>query len=281
MKRLTLLVCLLMPLLSRAQVNTDLFDTGFHSNTAIGQLEEMSGQSISGSSYSSSSYSISSSSSSYHSSGTTGADAIRNAKGKFKKPSSKIKTPKYHTPRPSKAEREYARKLDKWNSRSKKTREQAQSAQQRYARTSNYKLKNIRPLPENPSGTQIPRMIIRNNVPQHITLDYPVFKDTVWNKLPDGRLEGIVRECKYFAFGAIPGEEGWFNEFRFTNPTEKEITVRVEYEVKYGKDGTTWRETKTIHMPPARINEPSVYNNSLGVYTDESLRYRILNVTKL
>ena len=27
-----------MPLLSRAQVNTDLFDTGFHSNTAIGQL---------------------------------------------------------------------------------------------------------------------------------------------------------------------------------------------------------------------------------------------------
>lgn len=278
MKRLAILIGLLLPLATWAQVNTDLFDTGFHTNSAIGQLEEMSGQSISGSSYSSSSYSGSTSGSSYHSSGTTGANAIRDAKSKFKKPSAR--TSKYRPPRPSKAEREAARKLDKWNSRSKKTRERAESAQ-RYARTSNYKLKDISPLPEHASATPIPRMIIRNNVPQHITLDYPVFKDTVWNKLPGGMLEGTVRESKYFAFGAIPGEEGWFNEFRFTNPTEKELTVRVEYEVKYGKDGTTWRETKTVHMPPARINEPSVYNNSLGVYTDDSLRYRILNVTKL
>ena len=280
MKRLAILIGLLLPLATWAQVNTDLFDMGFHTNSAIGQLEEMSGQSISGSSYSGSSYSGSTSGSSYHSSGTTGANAIRDAKSNFKKPSSKIKTPKYRPPRPSKAERERARKLDKWNTRSKKTREQAQNAQ-RYARTSNYKLKDLTPLPEHASATPIPRMIIRNNVPQHITLDYPVFKDTVWNKLPNGMLEGTVRESKYFAFGAIPGEEGWFNEFRFTNPTEKELTVRVEYEVKYGKDGTTCRETKTVHMPPARINEPSVYNNSLGVYTDDSLRYRILNVTKL
>lgn len=279
MKRLTLLLCLLLPLTTLAQVNTDLFDTGFHSSSAIGQLEEMSGQSISSSSYSSSSYS--SSGHSYHSSGTTGADAIMNAKSKFSKPSKpSAKTRTYSHSRPSKAERERARKLEKWNSRSKKIREKAESAQ-RYSRTSNYKLKDLQPLPENPSETPIPRMIIRNNVPQHITLDYPVARDTVWNKLPDGRLEGTVRECKYFAFGAIPGEEGWFNEFRFSNPTSKEISIRVEYEIKYGRDGATRRESKIVNIPPARINEPSVYNNSLGVYTDDSARYRILNVTQL
>ena len=276
MKRLFTLICLLLPLSALAQVNTDLFDTGFHTGSAIGQLEEMSGQSVHRpSSYNSGS---STNSGSSYSSGTTGAEAVRNAKSKFKKPSAK--TPKYRPPRPSKAEKERARKLDKWNTRSKKTRERAESAQ-RYARTSNYKLKDIQPMQENASGTQIPRMIIRNNVPQHITLDYPVFRDTVWTKLPSGMLEGKVRESKYFAFGAIPGEEGWFNEFRFTNPTDKEITVRVEYEVKYGRDGIVRSEHKIVHMPPARINEPSVYNNSLGVYTDDSIRYRILNVTRL
>ena len=274
MKRWTLLVCLLLPLAGWAQVNTDLFDTGFHSSTAIGQLEEMSGQSISRPSYSSSSYGTSSSSS-YSSSGTTGADAIRDAKSKFKKPGGR--TPKYRPPRPSKAQKAYARKLKKWNTQSKKSRENAQ----RYTRTSHYKLKDIQPLPERPSGTVIPRMVIPNNIPQHITLDYPVERDTVWNKLPDGTLEGTVQESKFFAFGAIPGEEGWFNELRFTNPSSKEISIRVEDEVKYGKDGATRREHKVVHMPPARINEPSVYNNSLGVYTDNSIRYRILNVTRL
>ena len=274
MKRWTLLVCLLLPLAGWAQVNTDLFDTGFHSSTAIGQLEEMSGQSISRPSYSSGSYSTSSGSS-YSNSGTTGAEAIRNAKSKFKKPSPR--TPKYRPPRPTKAQKAYARKLRKWNARSRKTREKAQ----RYARTSHFKLKDIKPLAENPSGTAIPRMVIRNNIPRHITLDYPVYRDTVWTKLPDGTLEGKVQESKYFAFGAIPGEEGWFNEFRFTNPTSKEISIRVEYEVKYGKDGATRQEHKIVHMPPARINEPSIYNNSLGVYTDNSIRYRVLNVTRL
>ena len=274
MKRWTLLVCLLLPLAGWAQVNTDLFDTGFHSSTAIGQLEEMSGQSISRPSYSSGSYSTSSGSS-YSNSGTTGAEAIRNAKSKFNKPSSR--TPKYRPPRPSKAQKEYARKLKKWNARYRKTRENAQ----RYTRTSHYKLKDIRPLAENLAGTAVPRMVISNNIPKHITLDYPVYRDTIWNKLPDGTLEGTVQESKYFAFGAIPGEEGWFNEFRFTNPSNKEISIRVEYEVKYGKDGATRREHKVVHMPPARINEPSVYNNSLGVYTDNSIRYRILNVTRL
>ena len=276
MKRWTLLVCLLLPLAGLAQVNTDLFDTGFHSSTAIGQLEEMSGQSISRPSYSSSSYSTSSGSS-YSNSGTTGAEAIRNAKSKFKKPSSTARTPKYRPPRPSKAQKEYARKLKKWNTQSKKSRENAQ----RYTRTSHYKLKDIQPLQERPSGTVIPRMVIPNNIPQHITLDYPVYRDTIWNKLPDGTLEGTVQESKYFAFGAIPGEEGWFNELRFTNPSGKEISIRVEYEVKYGKDGATRREHKVVHMPPARINEPSIYNNSLGVYTDNSARYRVLNVTRL
>lgn len=274
MKRLTLLVCLMLPLVGRAQVNLDLFDTGFHSSSAIGQLEEMTGQSVSGSTYSSSSYSTSSGNS-YYSSGTTGADAIRDAKSKFKKPSAR--TPKYRPPRPSRAQKEYARKLKKWNTKSKKIRENAQ----RYTRTSYFKLKDIKPLAENPSGTAIPRMVIPNNIPRHITLDYPVYRDTVWNKLPDGTLEGKVQESKYFAFGAIPGEEGWFNELRFTNPSRKEISIRVEYEVKYGKDGATRGEYKIVHMPPARINEPSVYNNSLGVYTDNSTRYRILNVTRL
>ena len=273
MKRWTFLLCLLLPLAGLAQVNTDLFDTGFHSSTAIGQLEEMSGQSISRPSYSSGSYSTSSGSS-YSNSGTTGAEAIRNAKSKFKKPSSTARTPKYRPPRPSKAQKEYARKLKKWNARYRKTRENAQ----RYTRTSHY---DIRPLPERPSGTVIPRMVIPNNIPQHITLDYPVYRDTIWNKLPDGTLEGTVQESKYFAFGAIPGEEGWFNELRFTNPSGKEISIRVEYEVKYGKDGATRREYKVVHMPPARINEPSIYNNSLGVYTDNSARYRVLNVTRL
>ncbi len=262
---------LLLPFAAAAQVNLDLFDTGFHSSSAIGQLEEMSGQSVSTSSgssyYSSGSYN-------YHS-GTTGAEAIRDAKSKFKKPSPRPQ--KYRPPRPSKAQKEYARKLKKWNKRSEKTREQAQ----RYTRTSNFKLKDIQPLPEKPSQTPIPRMVIRNNIPQHITLDYPVFRETVWNKRPDGTLEGTVRESKYFAFGAIPGEEGWFNELRFTNPSDKEISVKVEYEKKYGKDGSALREYKIIHMPPGRINEPSVYNNSLGVYTDDSIRYRILSVTKL
>ena len=274
MKRWTLLVCLLLPLAGLAQVNTDLFDTGFHSSTAIGQLEEMSGQSISRPSYSSGSYSTSSGSS-YSNSGTTGADAIRDAKSKFKKPGGR--TPKYRPPRPSKAQKAYARKLKKWNTQSKKSRENAQ----RYTRTSHYKLKDIQPLQERPSGTVIPRMVIPNNIPQHITLDYPVERDTVWNKLPDGTLEGTVQESKFFAFGAIPGEEGWFNELRFTNPSSKEISIRVEYEVKYGKDGATRREHKVVHMPPARINEPSIYNNSLGVYTDNSIRYRVLNVTRL
>ena len=273
MKRLTLLVCLLLPLSVLAQVNTDLFDTGFRSSTAIGQLEEMSGRSVSSSS-GTASYS-SGSSNYYYSSGTTGADAVRDAKSKFKKPSAKV--PKYRPPKPSKAEKAYARKLKKWNSQSRK---QAESAQ-RYARTSNFKLKNIQPLSENLPDTTVPRLVIQNNVPRHITLDYPVSKDTVWKKLPDGTLEGTVQESKYFAFGAIPGEDGWFNEFRFTNPSDKEVSVRVEYEVKEGKDGTPRRKNKTVHMPPARINEPSVYNNSLGVYTDESIRYRILSVTKL
>ena len=266
-------MCLLAPIAAAAQVNLDLFDTGFHSSTAIGQLEEMSGQSISSSSYSSGSYTTSSGN--YYSSGTTGADAIREAKAKFKKPSPR--TPKYHSSRPSKAQRKYARNLKKWNSRSKKTREQAQ----RYVRTSNFKLKDVQPLPEKPTETPIPRMIIRNNIPQHITLDYPVYRDTVWNKQSDGTLEGTVRQSKYFAFGAIPGEEGWFNEFRFTNPTDKEISVRVEYELKYGRDGRPLSKSKIINMPPGRINEPSIYNNSLGVYTDSSIRYRILNVTVL
>ena len=274
MKRLTLLVCLLLPLSVWAQVNTDLFDTGFRSSSAIGQLEEMSGQSVSRSNYSSGNYSTSSGSS-YYSSGSTGADAIRDAKSKFKKPSAR--TPKDRPPQQSRAQKEYARKLKKWNARSKKTRENAR----RYARTSHFKLKNVQPLAENTSGTAIPRMVIPNNIPRHITLDYPVYRDTVWNKLPDGTLEGKVQDCNYFSFGAIPGEEGWFNEFRFTNPTSKEITVKVEYEVKYGKDGTTRREHKVVHMPPARINEPSIYNNSLGVYTDNSIRYRFLNVTRL
>ena len=273
MKRLIIIICLLWPFAAAAQVNTDLFDTGFQSSTAIGQLEEMSGQSISSSSYSPGSYS--SSSGSYHSSGTTGSEAIRDAKSKFKKPSARPQ--KYRSPRPSKAEKEYARKLKKWNDRSKKTREQAQ----RYTRTSNFKLNNIQPLPEKPSATPIPRMVIRNNIPQHITLDYPVQKDIVWNKRPDGTLEGTVLESKYFAFGAIPGEKGWFNELRFTNPSDKEIIVKVEYELKYGRDGRTLRESKVIHMPPGRINEPSVYNNSLGVYSDKTWRYRILSVTKL
>lgn len=274
MKRLTLLVCLMLPLVGRAQVNLDLFDTGFHSSSAIGQLEEMTGQSVSGSTYSSGSYSTSSGNS-YYSSGTTGADAIRDAKSKFKKPSAR--TPKYRPPRPSRAQKEYARKLKKWNTKSKKIRENAQ----RYTRTSFFKLKDIKPLAENPSGTAIPRMVIPNNIPRHITLDYPVYRDTVWNKLPDGTLEGKVQECKYFAFGAIPGEDGWFNEFRFTNHTSREYTVKVKYEVKYGKDGATRQESKIVHIPPARVNEPSVYNNSLGVYTDNSIRYRILNVTRL
>ena len=275
MKKMILLVCLLLPLSAGAQVNTDLFDTGFHSNSAIGQLEEMSGQSISSSSNTSSSTPYYSSSTPYYSSGTTGADAVRDAKSKFKKPSAR--TPKYRAPRPSKAQREYARKVKKWNARSGKTRESAR----RYTRTSRFKLKNVQPLTENLLGTAIPRMAIPSNIPRHITLDYIVHRDTVWNKLPDGTLEGRVQESKYFAFGAIPGEEGWFNELRFTNPSSKEISVRVEYEVKYGKDGATQREQKIVHMPPARINEPSVYNNSLGVYTDNSTRYRILNVTKL
>lgn len=274
MKRLTLLICLLLPLSAWAQVNTDLFDTGFRSSSAIGQLEEMTGQSVSGSTYSSGSYSASYGSA-YYSSGTTGADAVRDAKSKFRKPSSR--TPKYRPPRPSKAQKEYARNLKKWNARSKKIRESAQ----RYTRTSHFKLKNVQPLAENPSGSAIPRMLIPNNVPKHITLDYIVYKDTVWTKLPDGTLEGKVQECKYFAFGAIPGEEGWFNEFRFTNSTSKEITVKVEYEVKYGKDGATRQENKIVQIPPARINEPSIYNNSLGVYTDNSTRYRIINVSRL
>ncbi len=274
MKRLTIIICLLLPFAAAAQVNTDLFDTGFKSSTAIGQLEEMSGQSISGSTYNSGSYSTSSGNP-YYNSGTTGADAIRDAKSKFKKPSPRPQ--KYRPPRPSKAEKKYARTLKKWNDRSKKTREQAQ----RYARTNNFKLKDIQPLPEKPAETPIPRMVIRNNIPRHITLDFPVHKDTVWNKRPDGTLEGTERESKYFAFGAIPGEEGWFNEFRFTNPTDKEIIVKVEYELKYGRDGRTLRESKVIPLPPGRINEPSVYNNSLGVYTDKTLRYRILTVTKL
>ena len=261
----------MMPIAAAAQVNLDLFDTGFHSSSAIGQLEEMSGQSISRTS-GSISYS---SGSHYSNSGSTGAEAIREAKAKFKKPSPH--TPKYHSSRPSKAQRKYARKLKKWNSQSKKTRELAQ----RYVRTSNFKLKDIKPLPEKPTETPIPRMIIRNNIPQHITLDYPVYRDTVWNKRPDGALEGTVRQSKYFAFGAIPGEAGWFNEFRFTNPTDKEISVRVEYELKYGRDGRPLSKSKIINMPPGRINEPSIYNNSLGVYTDSSIRYRILNVTVL
>ncbi len=266
-------MCLLVPVAAAAQVNLDLFDTGFHSSTAIGQLEEMSGQSISSSSYSPGSYS--SSSGSYHSSGTTGSEAIRDAKSKFKKPSAR--SPKYRAPRPSKAQRKYANELKKWNKRSTKTREQAQ----RYTHTSNFKLKNIQPLPEKPSATPIPRMVINSNIPQHITLDYPVQKDIVWNKRPDGTLQGTVMESKFFAFGAIPGEEGWFNEFRFTNPSDKEIIVKVEYEIKYGRDGNTLREYKVVHMPPGRINEPSVYNNSLGIYTDKTFRYRILSVTKL
>ena len=274
MKRLTLLVCLLLPLASWAQVNTDLFDTGFHSSSAIGQLEEMTGQSVGGSSYSSESYSTSSGNPCY-SSGSTGADTIRDAKGKFKKPS--VRTPEYRPPRPSRAQKEYARKLKKWNGRSRKIRESAQS----YTRTGRFKLKDVQPLRENPSGTTVPRMVIPNNIPRHITLDYPVYRDTVWNKLPDGTLEGKVQESRYFAFGAIPGEDGWFNELRFTNPSGKEISIRVEYEVKYGKDGATRQAHKIVHMPPARINEPSVYNNSLGVYTDNSIRYRILNVTRL
>jgi hypothetical protein len=277
MKRLTLLVCLLLPLAAWAQVNTDLFDTGFHSSSAIGQLEEMSGQSISGSSYGSGIYSTSSGNPHYNS-GTTGADAVRNAKSKFRKPSARI--PKYRPPRPSRAQREYAGKLKKWNSRSRKTREAAENAQ-RYSRTSNFKLKDVRPLPENPLGAAIPRMVIPRNIPRHITLDYPVHRDTVWTKLPDGTLEGKVQVSKYFAFGAIPDEEGWYNELRFTNPSSKEISVRVEYELKYGKDGAIRKEHKIVHMPPVRINEPSVYNNSLGVYTDQSTRYRILNVTML
>ena len=274
MKRLTIILCLLWPFAAAAQVNLSLFDTGFHSSTAIGQLEEISGQRVSTSSYNS----YYNSGTTHHYSGTTGADAIKDAKSKFKKPSARPQ--KYRPPRPSKAQKAYARKLKKWNDRSKKKREQAVSVQ-RYARTSNFKLKNVRPLPEKSSGTPIPRMIIINNIPKHITLDYPVHRDTVWNKRSDGTLEGTVRESKYFAFGAIPGEEGWFNEFRFTNPSDKEIIVRVEYELKYGRAGKTLRKTQTIHMPPGRINEPSIYNNSLGVYTDNSIRYRILNVTRL
>ena len=250
MKRWTLLVCLLLPLAGWAQVNTDLFDTGFHSSTAIGQLEEMSGQSISRPSYSSSSYSTSSGSS-YSNSGTTGAEAIRNAKSKFNKPSSR--TPKYRPPRPSKAQKEYARKLKKWNARYRKTREKAQ----RYTRTSHYKLKDIQPLPERPSGTVIPRMVIPNNIPQHITLDYPVYRDTIWNKLPDGTLEGTVQESKFFAFGAIPGEEGWFNELRFTNPSSKEISIRVEYEVKYGKDGAIQESMSQVFTTTALASIPT------------------------
>lgn len=274
MKRLTIILCLLWPFAAAAQVNLSLFDTGFHSSTAIGQLEEISGQRVSTSSYNS----YYNSGTTHHYSGTTGADAIKDAKSKFKKPSARPQ--KYRPPRPSKAQKAYARKLKKWNDRSKKKREQAVSVQ-RYARTSNFKLKNVRPLPEKSSGTPIPRMIIINNIPKHITLDYPVHRDTVWNKRSDGTLEGTVRESKYFAFGAIPGEEGWFNEFRFTNPSDKEIIVKVEYELKYGRDGKTLREQKVIHMPPGRINEPSIYNNSLGVYTQNSWRYRILNVTRL
>ena len=203
MKRLTIILCLLWPFAAAAQVNLSLFDTGFHASTAIGQLEEMSGQSVSTSSYNS----YYNSGTTHHYSGTTGADAIKDAKSKFKKPSARPQ--KYRPPRPSKAQKAYARKLKKWNDRSKKKREQAVSAQ-RYARTSNFKLKNVRPLPEKSSGTPIPRMIIINNIPKHITLDYPVHRDTVWNKRSDGTLEGTVRESKYFAFGAIPGEEGWF-----------------------------------------------------------------------
>ena len=273
MKRLTIILCLLWPFAAAAQVNLSLFDTGFHASTAIGQLEEMSGQRVSTSSYNS----YYNSGTTHHYSGTTGADAIKDAKSKFKKPSSTARTPKYRPPRPSKAQKEYARKLKKWNARYRKTRENAQ----RYTRTSHYKLKDIRPLAENLAGTAVPRMVISNNIPKHITLDYPVYRDTIWNKLPDGTLEGTVQESKFFAFGAIPGEEGWFNELRFTNPSGKEISIRVEFEVKYGKDGATRREHKVVHMPPARINEPSIYNNSLGVYTDNSIRYRVLNVTRL
>ncbi len=278
MKRLTLLVFLLSPLLGWAQVNGDLFDTGFHSSSAIGQLEEISSQKVGSSSYDTGAYNTSSGTSSHYSSGTTGADAVRDAKSKFKKPSPRRVS--HSSSRLSKAQRKYSRKLKKWNTRSRKVRENAQSAQ-RYARTRNFKLKDVLPQPEHSSGTVIPVMMIPNNIPRHITLDYPVYRDTLWNKLPDGTLEGTVRESKYFAFGAIPGEEGWFNEFRFTNPSDREITLKVEYEVKYGRDGSTRRESKTIHMPSSRINEPSVYNNSLGIYTDKSPRYRILNVTRL
>lgn len=267
-------MCLLVPFAAAAQVNTDLFDTGFQSSTAIGQLEEMSGQSISGSAHNSGTYGSTSGNTNY-SSGTTGADAIRGAKAKFKKPSARPKTER--APRPTVAEKKYAQKVKRWNSSSKKTREQAQ----RYTRTSNFKLKDIRPVTENPSQTPILRMVISNNIPQHITLDYPVHSDTVWSKRPDGTLEGTVRQSKYFAFGAIPGEAGWFNEFRFTNPTDKDVSVKVEYEIKYGKDGVIRSESRIINMPAGRINEPSIYNNSLGVYTDNSIRYRILNVTKL
>ncbi len=277
MKRLVTLIGLLLPLVAGAQVNTDLFDTGTRSRSAIGQLEEMSGRSVSRSSGSSSSYG-SSSGNSYYDSGTTGATAVRDAKSKFKKPSGRSSN--YRAPRPTKAEKEYARKVKKWNAGSKKQREAATKAQ-RYARTSHFKLKNVQPMPEGSAETVIPRMFIQNNVPRHITLDYPVRKDTVWNKLPDGTLEGKIRESKYFAFGAIPGEEGWFNEFRFTNPFDEEIIVKVEYQIKDGKDGKIRSEYKIVHLPPFRINEPSVYNNSLGLYTDRSARYRILTVTQL
>ena len=128
MKRLTIILCLLWPFAAAAQVNLSLFDTGFHASTAIGQLEEMSGQSVSTSSYNS----YYNSGTTHHYSGTTGADAIKDAKSKFKKPSARPQ--KFRPPRPSKAQKEYARKLKKWNDRSKKKREQAVSVQ-RYART--------------------------------------------------------------------------------------------------------------------------------------------------
>ena len=117
MKRLTIILCLLWPFAAAAQVNLSLFDTGFHASTAIGQLEEMSGQSVSTSSYNS----YYNSGTTHHYSGTTGADAIKDAKSKFKKPSARPQ--KYRPPRPSKAQKAYARKLKKWNDRSKKKRE--------------------------------------------------------------------------------------------------------------------------------------------------------------